>query len=1592
MANDFTIQVGADTSRANRDINRFASSLPLGRITRDLSQFDRSLDAATARVTAFGATALVFGTVTKGIKELVSATVGVEKSLTDINVVFNASTKNLTKFGHELFNIAKNTGKSFQEVAEGAVELSRQGLGLEKTLLRTRDAMILSRLAGIDSLSSVEALTAAINSFSDAALDSTTIVNKFAKVDAAFAVSSRDLAEAVKRVGSTAQDAGLNIDELISLVTALQQTTARGGAVIGNSLKTILTRIQRPDVLDQLELVGVRVRDTQDSLLPTIDILRNLAVAYDGLSESQKSQVGELAGGVYQINQLKAGLKDLASINSVYKRALDVSNKATDEAIQRNERLNQTLSALLNTTRQSFLQFGAGVGQLTVNPLASTLLNGVGVIPGFNDLLQGMVSKKTENAGEILGKGLFQGLADYISGPGAILIGAILLSIFKKIGKDVGTALGTLLGANPVNKDPKHLANLAQMQVMGLISSTGAVDIDKSRKQLASLRGSMGTTQKQINALTSQAGPLARVPIDQLSGQNIAGFMELQRRERLEAARQRMLQLQQTAAPIAAALPVAIREQRLRRIGTMGMIGSFAVPPLANMAGQYYFGGEGRFNRVGRSVAAGVGDVASYGLTGAALGAFGGNPLLGLGAGLAVGGVTSINRTLSEFSTVLPEFQQKTERAIEAFERFTEDFQLFREVADLINKANTGQITLSAAQRATIVGRANLALQRQGNAPDILKALTTGDIETLNLLEGRFGANILNRRDMSQITAELVRAGEEGGDIDPIVRAILSFGGGKLSKAITTNPDFGTFLRGSIANPDSAAKALGQAMELSVGDQGLLYQGLNRLAQKNPAAFSTLLSRLGSGAELSTQNIGQIERAFGGSMFNPRASLDKLAQQLSIGGALRGISGENTLSNLQNSLTTFRALTELTRAYDQTQLNPQQLIRLAGRDDILDIQKQGQLSLLGARGGIAAGVSKPFEGFLRQLPNIDERLGFKVTQGFTRDFQGRLDAIAAGEPGAMEGMQQHIRNFMVVMSRLNMGVAKQLMPTIQEMEIVLKEGIAQEERLKNAIEAEVDASKKLTEAKLALADPINQAKIAAIDFHTQLKQDVALNKVFQKEGLLFSDQYAASQLSIRQRQVLTGDISGRGVFGAAGQSFTEQLSFGAKDLYRDLIIGAAEVGDALKSSFKDAFKSFIDGTNSAEDALRSLGLSFFNAILNRTVDTSINMILGGIQSFGSYAIASYRAGKASGGLIKRYAGGGLIQGGSGVRDDIPMMLSEGSYVVRKSSVNKYGVNLLNALQGFANGGNVRTNLRNRYSYDNPTHPTSGSLDVDPLLSNFALTDENNPQNQLRMNREVALTQYISDRNSYYAQVRQAKKDFENAKRQRIIGAFISAGLGIAGAGLIGRFGNARPSGYVGDINVNPQLAGMAAMGGLATRQGFKRYAMGGRGDNVPALVMGGEYIFNREAVNRLGVPFLNKLNSGQLRFANGGLAGNSMMLNAAPNQFNDNLLRLFTAIDQLKNTFEKTNGRPTIGESSSPASQNNNITINVHIDRNGDVRSNVSSDTNKPENPNNDADRGRQIGEVVNAAVLQALIKESRPNGLLERTFEKRRG
>lgn len=486
------------------DLSRKKVSLPLGKVSGDIDKFGESLAASNARVLAFGATTGVIVSMQQAFKGLATNIIEVESSLANINVILQASSSNFDKFSDSLFKAANNTGSSFRVAAEAAAEFARQGLSLQNTLESTEAAMILVRISGIDATKAVEALTAATNTFNGSNLKTIDIVNKLANVDAAFATSASGLAEGLRRVGSVAVDAGVDLDQLNALIASLQQTTARGEAVIGNGLKTIFTRLGRTTVLNQLEELGINVRNASGETRGAIPILQELAGVYENLSSAQKAQISESVAGVFQINTFKAAIKDLGKETSLYGKALEISRNSTDEAEQRNAKLNETLSSLLNSLSNNLVKVSASIGEAGLEEPFRNLVNFINSsVEGLDRLLN-----TSSTAGSLL-QGAFKGLGTFLQGPGLIALGQGLFKLFANVTSSVSGAVSLFLN---LNKEQRVFNKLLEDGKIALTDQQGKeLSILEIQQQINKAVAQEVAYRKSINSLGRSVAPGIRV-------------------------------------------------------------------------------------------------------------------------------------------------------------------------------------------------------------------------------------------------------------------------------------------------------------------------------------------------------------------------------------------------------------------------------------------------------------------------------------------------------------------------------------------------------------------------------------------------------------------------------------------------------------------------------------------------------------------------------------------------------------------------------------------------------------------------------------------------------------------------------------------------------------------------------------------------------------------------------------------------------------------------------------------------------------------------------------------------------------------------
>ena len=513
---DATRRVGKITLNANIDTKSLdAFSRPLGRITGQADEFTKSMEAANARVLAFGASVGTINLITSAFRNLIASTNEVEEALTQIKTIGGDTFANLKEVSSGIFDIAKKTGTSFKDASEATLEFSRQGKGLKESLESANAALILTRTTGLDAAESVKGLTTAVNVFNESGLSMAQIVNKLAAVDTAFAVGSRDLIEGISRSASVAQEAGVSFDELSAFITVLQEKTGRGGAVIGNALKTIFTRVQNPEILKDIQKLGIAVTDASGDILPATQIIKTLGLQFDGLDKNLRNNLLLKVGGGFQVDKLAAILRDVALANGKFETSLKTSATATDEADRKVKQLNQTLSASVVNLGSSFKELASNVGAVTfskdftdkINSLASKASSINKIIFGNGDQ-----DGEGEDSGNKFAQAFLKGLGGVIFGPGLALFVGLLGKGLIEFSKFSVQALQTQLNITTKSKEEALIqktiseALLRNTEYQRELFNLNTSQVDKAQRLLGIFR-SQADEVKKVAEFSKQISP-----------------------------------------------------------------------------------------------------------------------------------------------------------------------------------------------------------------------------------------------------------------------------------------------------------------------------------------------------------------------------------------------------------------------------------------------------------------------------------------------------------------------------------------------------------------------------------------------------------------------------------------------------------------------------------------------------------------------------------------------------------------------------------------------------------------------------------------------------------------------------------------------------------------------------------------------------------------------------------------------------------------------------------------------------------------------------------------------------------------------------
>lgn len=122
-------------------------------------------------------------------------------------------------------------------------------------------------------------LTAILNSYKLGAEDAMGVVDKLTDADLHAATSTAELATAFQYTASLAETSGVSLDKMVGMLTVSSETTRLSAETIGQSFKSMFSRLENIKVGKSIDEEGEAINDSEE-------VLRNYGIALrDGVEE-----------------------------------------------------------------------------------------------------------------------------------------------------------------------------------------------------------------------------------------------------------------------------------------------------------------------------------------------------------------------------------------------------------------------------------------------------------------------------------------------------------------------------------------------------------------------------------------------------------------------------------------------------------------------------------------------------------------------------------------------------------------------------------------------------------------------------------------------------------------------------------------------------------------------------------------------------------------------------------------------------------------------------------------------------------------------------------------------------------------------------------------------------------------------------------------------------------------------------------------------------------------------------------------------------------------------------------------------------------
>ena len=415
------------------------------------------MSRAMARVFDYGIAMRALNSIPQAFRKIYDLTTQLDSALTNLRIVTGENNEGAQELMLTYNKLGKELGATTQQIAESANEWLRQGYSAQEAGDLIDASMKLSKLGMIESSEATQYLTSMLKGFKIEAEKALEIVDRLTSVDIEAAVSAGGIAEALSRTATSAQLAGLSLDESIGMVTVIGEVTQKSMESVGESVKTLLSRYgnvkagvftqmgldddgETTDNINDIEKVlgklGIPIRSSNLEMRAISDVLDDLADKWQTLDTVSKNAVATAMAGVRQRENFNVLMEN-------YSRAEELAEKSADSAGTANEKYE----AYADSFEAAMSRLTAAWEEFTLKLQSSTIVKtGIKTVTFFIENLDKIASLLATIATTIAGIKMQRGQSKLF---GKIWAGGQPLRMLNKglFGENLGGKFNTYLGA-----------------------------------------------------------------------------------------------------------------------------------------------------------------------------------------------------------------------------------------------------------------------------------------------------------------------------------------------------------------------------------------------------------------------------------------------------------------------------------------------------------------------------------------------------------------------------------------------------------------------------------------------------------------------------------------------------------------------------------------------------------------------------------------------------------------------------------------------------------------------------------------------------------------------------------------------------------------------------------------------------------------------------------------------------------------------------------------------------------------------------------------------------------------------------------------